>query len=112
MKNKPINFEKKQISNTVRDLLKKLLKEKPEERLGFDSSLEIFRHEFFKENEDLVHMIVSGNPRMKSLKYSPPNKLEERKQLDVKEVFVFTKGSTYNYLRPGFDVTENLGPKF
>lgn len=57
-------------------------------------------------------MIVNGNPRMKSLKYSPPNKLEERKQLDVKEVFVFTKGSTYNYLRPGFDVTENLGPKF
>lgn len=35
IKNKPINFEKKQISNTVKDLLKKLLKEKPEERIGY-----------------------------------------------------------------------------
>ena len=112
MKNKPINFEKKQISNTVRDLLKKLLKEKPEERIGYESSLEIFKHDFFKENEDLVHIIVSGTPRMKSLNYSQPKCLEERKQLDAKEVFVFTKGVTYNYIRPGFDVTENPGPKF
>ena len=49
---------------------------------------------------------------MKSLKYSQPNRLAERKQLDIKEAFVFTKGATYNYIRPGFDVTENVGPKF
>ena len=35
MKNKPINFEKKQIRNTVKDLLKKMLKDKPEERIGY-----------------------------------------------------------------------------
>jgi serine/threonine protein kinase len=48
MKGKPINYEKKSLSNTVKDLIKKLLKDKPEERLGYDSSLELFRHEFFK----------------------------------------------------------------
>jgi hypothetical protein len=39
MKGKTINFDKKSINNTVRDLLKKFLKEKPEERIGYDSSL-------------------------------------------------------------------------
>jgi hypothetical protein len=39
MKSKNINFDKKSLSNTVKDILKKMLKEKPEERLGYESSL-------------------------------------------------------------------------
>ena len=76
MKNKPINFEKKQFSMILRDLLKKMLKERPEERIGYESSLELFRHEFFKENEDLVHEIIKGNCYLKSIKFHSPKALE------------------------------------
>ena len=42
MKNKPINFEKKQFSMILRDLLKKMLKERPEERIGYEITLALF----------------------------------------------------------------------
>lgn len=72
VKSKPINFEKKQISSTVKDLLKKLLKEKPEERIGYDCTLNLFKHEFFKENEDLVIRVIKGEAHYKNLRYHPP----------------------------------------
>ena len=72
MKNKPINFQKKQISNTVKDLLKKMLKERPEERIGYQCSLDIFRHQFFKEHQDLVEKVIKGQAHIKYLKYADP----------------------------------------
>jgi hypothetical protein len=112
MKNKPINFEKKQLSNTVKDMLKKMLKERPSERLGFGSSLEIFRHEFFKDNEDLVQDVIKGSTHLKNIRYSPPSRLQEREEPNIKEAYIFFKGISYNYMRPNFDVTECVGPKF
>jgi hypothetical protein len=57
-----------------------MLKEKPEERIGFESSLDIFKHEFFKENEDIINAMMRNNVGISALKYHEPNKLEERKE--------------------------------
>ena len=56
--------------------------------------------------------VIKGEAYLKSVKYSDPGKQKERKELDVKESFIFIKGISYNYMRPSFDVTENVGPKF
>lgn len=78
MKNKAISFDKKQFSSTVKDLLKKLMKEKPEERLGNDSTLNLFKHDFFKENEDLVKKIIKGENHLKNIRYVAPIVVAER----------------------------------
>lgn len=78
MKNKSINFEKKQFSSTVKDLLKKLLREKPEDRLGYEATLNLFRHNFFKENEDLVRKIIKGDSHIKNIRFSHPVGIPER----------------------------------
>lgn len=56
--------------------------------------------------------IIKGEAFLKSVRFSTPQKQEERMEIDQKEVFVFPKGAIYNYLTPFFDVTENVGPKF
>ena len=60
----------------------------------------------------MVRDILKGEVRVKCLRFREPGNLEERKELEVKESFVFSKYVGFNFLKPKFDVTENLGPKF
>lgn len=83
IKTRPVLIEKKALYPNTRDLIKKLMAQNPQDRLGARNSLEIFGHEFFKENEDLMLGIFRHERSvLKHLRFAMPEKLQPRQELE------------------------------